>query len=120
MEQIDEARSKLPIAAFREKITAAVNDYQVVLIAGETGCGKTTQVPTPGPPPTYDLPHQAGVMTRGVPWRVLVQVPQYILDDWWGKKERCRVLCTQPRRISATSGGYCQLATGRAPLLLTC
>ncbi|KAF2559828.1 hypothetical protein F2Q68_00012983 [Brassica cretica] len=38
------ARTKLPIASFREAITSAVESNQVVLIAGETGCGKTTQV----------------------------------------------------------------------------
>lgn len=48
--------------------------FQVVLIAGETGCGKTTQV------------------------------PQFILDSEWEKGRQCRVVCTQPRRISATSG----------------
>ncbi|GAU22186.1 hypothetical protein TSUD_252140 [Trifolium subterraneum] len=31
------------------------------------------------------------------------QVPQYILDHMWGKGEVCKILCTQPRRISAMS-----------------
>jgi HrpA-like RNA helicase len=42
--EIFEARSKLPIASFRDAIISAVESNQVVLIAGETGCGKTTQV----------------------------------------------------------------------------
>lgn len=29
------------------------------------------------------------------------QVPQYIVEDCWARGEACRVLCTQPRRISA-------------------
>lgn len=33
-----------------------------------------------------------------------VQVPQYILDHMWAQKKPCRIICTQPRRISATSG----------------
>ncbi len=33
------------IAGRREEILAAVDRSQVVLVAGETGCGKTTQVP---------------------------------------------------------------------------
>ncbi|CAI5534421.1 unnamed protein product [Closterium sp. Naga37s-1] len=71
--QITQKRQSLPIMAYREEITRAIERHQVVLIVGETGCGKTTQV------------------------------PQFILDHEWGKGRRCRVLCTQPRRISATS-----------------
>ncbi|XP_004491282.2 DExH-box ATP-dependent RNA helicase DExH6-like isoform X1 [Cicer arietinum] len=33
----------------------------------------------------------------------MTQVPQYILDYMWGKGEVCKVICTQPRRISAVS-----------------
>ncbi|KAL0723819.1 hypothetical protein Bca4012_038418 [Brassica carinata] len=72
--EIFRARTKLPIASFREAITSAVESNQVVLIAGETGCGKTTQV------------------------------PQYLLDHmWYSKRESCKIICTQPRRISAIS-----------------
>ncbi|MFI8479568.1 ATP-dependent RNA helicase HrpA [Pseudomonas sp. NPDC078700] len=35
----------LPIAAKREEIKAAIANHQVVVIAGETGSGKTTQLP---------------------------------------------------------------------------
>lgn len=35
----------LPVSARREDIMAAVRDHQVVVIAGETGSGKTTQIP---------------------------------------------------------------------------
>ena len=66
-------RQKLPIAAHREEILQAIASQQVILIAGETGCGKTTQV------------------------------PQYILEDCWSRGEACRIMCTQPRRLSATS-----------------
>ncbi|XP_043699268.1 DExH-box ATP-dependent RNA helicase DExH6-like isoform X2 [Telopea speciosissima] len=31
------------------------------------------------------------------------QVPQFLLDYWWGKGESCKIVCTQPRRISAIS-----------------
>ncbi|CAI9787125.1 unnamed protein product [Fraxinus pennsylvanica] len=31
------------------------------------------------------------------------EVPQFILDHVWGKGETCKIVCTQPRRISATS-----------------
>ena len=35
----------LPITARREEIIAAIRDHQVVVLAGETGSGKTTQLP---------------------------------------------------------------------------
>ena len=46
---------------------------QVVVLSGETGCGKTTQV------------------------------PQFVLDGLidQGQGGRCNIVCTQPRRISA-------------------
>ncbi len=36
---------ELPISARREEIVTAIRDHQVVVIAGETGSGKTTQIP---------------------------------------------------------------------------
>ncbi|XP_015973252.1 DExH-box ATP-dependent RNA helicase DExH6 isoform X1 [Arachis duranensis] len=73
LKQITEDRSKLPIASFKDTIVTTIESHQVVLISGETGCGKTTQV------------------------------PQFILDHMWSKGEVCKIVCTQPRRISATS-----------------
>ncbi|XP_037406779.1 DExH-box ATP-dependent RNA helicase DExH6-like isoform X2 [Triticum dicoccoides] len=73
LRKISEDRSKLPIASFKDHISSTLENHQVVLISGETGCGKTTQV------------------------------PQYILDHVWGKGESCKIICTQPRRISAMS-----------------
>ena len=35
----------LPVVARREDLLAALRDHQVVVIAGETGSGKTTQLP---------------------------------------------------------------------------
>jgi ATP-dependent helicase HrpA len=35
----------LPVAERRDEIAAAVRDHQVVIVAGETGSGKTTQLP---------------------------------------------------------------------------
>ncbi|CAN0897445.1 DExH-box ATP-dependent RNA helicase DExH6 [Linum grandiflorum] len=71
--QTVEARSKLPIAAFSDVIKSTILSNQVVLISGETGCGKTTQV------------------------------PQFLLDHLWSRGEVCKIICTQPRRISAMS-----------------
>ncbi|XP_072951101.1 DExH-box ATP-dependent RNA helicase DExH6 isoform X1 [Typha angustifolia] len=73
LRKVVEDRAKLPIASFKDVITSTLETQQVVLISGETGCGKTTQV------------------------------PQYILDCMWSKGEACKIVCTQPRRISAIS-----------------
>ena len=40
-----EVRKSLPVYAYREEIIAAVKEHQVLIIVGETGSGKTTQVP---------------------------------------------------------------------------
>ena len=42
---IEETRKSLPIYQFRDDIVQAVHDYQVLIIVGETGSGKTTQIP---------------------------------------------------------------------------
>ncbi len=44
MQGLIAGRQALPIAAYREEIISALDSHQVVLVAGETGCGKTTQV----------------------------------------------------------------------------
>src|SRR5690606_12848942 len=35
----------LPVSERRDEIAAAIRDHQVVIVAGETGSGKTTQLP---------------------------------------------------------------------------
>ncbi|KAL5108829.1 ATP-dependent RNA helicase A [Taenia crassiceps] len=72
---IREERNSLPVAAFSQHILETIARNQVTLIKGETGCGKTTQV------------------------------PQFILDSHLasGKGAECAVLVTQPRRICAIS-----------------
>ncbi|KAK3911803.1 ATP-dependent DNA/RNA helicase DHX36 [Frankliniella fusca] len=70
-----EGRKKLPSFKMQDTILRLIHENQVVVVSGETGCGKTTQV------------------------------AQFILDDYIlrGDGSLCRILCTQPRRISATS-----------------
>ena len=36
---------ELPVSGRREEIAAAIRDNQVVIVCGETGSGKTTQLP---------------------------------------------------------------------------
>ena len=44
-EKMKETRSKLPVYPYREEFLAAVKDHQVLILVGETGSGKTTQIP---------------------------------------------------------------------------
>ena len=43
--EITESRSKLPIIGEEDIVIDAIRNNDVVIIAGETGSGKTTQVP---------------------------------------------------------------------------
>lgn len=66
-------RKKLPCYAARKDFLKLVKKNQVVILVGETGSGKTTQM------------------------------PQFILDaGYHGGGARC-VACTQPRRVAAMS-----------------
>lgn len=42
---IEETRKSLPIYQFRDQLLQAVADHQIIIIVGETGSGKTTQIP---------------------------------------------------------------------------
>ncbi|CAG8843502.1 42344_t:CDS:2, partial [Gigaspora margarita] len=42
---IGQTRKSLPKFAYREKLLNAINEYQTLVIVGETGSGKTTQFP---------------------------------------------------------------------------
>ncbi|XP_003708080.2 ATP-dependent DNA/RNA helicase DHX36 [Megachile rotundata] len=74
-ETMMKCRLKLPSYKKRPEILQLLRDNQVVVISGETGCGKTTQV------------------------------AQFILDDQieQGNGSITKIICTQPRRISAIS-----------------
>ena len=40
-----ETRRSLPVFAYREELLQAVHDFQTIIVVGETGSGKTTQIP---------------------------------------------------------------------------
>ncbi|XP_045598629.1 pre-mRNA-splicing factor ATP-dependent RNA helicase DHX16 [Procambarus clarkii] len=42
---IDEVRKSLPVFPFREALLDAIKEHQILIIEGETGSGKTTQIP---------------------------------------------------------------------------
>ncbi|KAL8937999.1 MAG: hypothetical protein Q9216_004127, partial [Gyalolechia sp. 2 TL-2023] len=55
---IENTRKSLPIYSFRDELLAAVEQYQVLIIVGETGSGKTTQIP--------QYLHEAGYTNNGM------------------------------------------------------
>ncbi|XP_061358883.1 pre-mRNA-splicing factor ATP-dependent RNA helicase DEAH1-like isoform X2 [Gastrolobium bilobum] len=55
---LQEERKKLPIYPYRDELLQAINDHQVLVIVGETGSGKTTQIP--------QYLHEAGYTKRGM------------------------------------------------------
>ncbi|CAL4103669.1 unnamed protein product, partial [Meganyctiphanes norvegica] len=65
-----EAR-KLPVWNMKDQLLQTIHHNQVIMVAGETGSGKTTQV------------------------------PQMLLQEASTLSKPCRIFCTQPRRISA-------------------
>lgn len=44
-QSIQEVRKSLPVYPFREDLLAAIDEHQILIIEGETGSGKTTQIP---------------------------------------------------------------------------
>ncbi|ODV90598.1 hypothetical protein CANCADRAFT_108233 [Tortispora caseinolytica NRRL Y-17796] len=42
---IEETRKSLPVYSYRDKFLAALKEHQVLIVLGETGSGKTTQLP---------------------------------------------------------------------------
>lgn len=46
--EVEEKRKDLPIVMKEQEIMEAINEHPVIIIYGETGCGKTTQVPQVG------------------------------------------------------------------------
>ena len=74
--KIRKDQQNLPIFQYKEKIIEAVRQYQVVVVAGDTGCGKSTQV-------VYfsELPQKLDETTIWHPLRwELMDPPPYILD----------------------------------------
>ncbi|XP_055626339.1 probable ATP-dependent RNA helicase spindle-E [Toxorhynchites rutilus septentrionalis] len=65
--------NKLPIRQSKDSIMQLIRANAVVILKGPTGSGKTTQV------------------------------PQYILEEAYQRKEYCNIIVTQPRKIAAMS-----------------
>lgn len=57
MMTMQEIRKSLPVYVYRDQLVQAVRDHQVLIIVGETGSGKTTQIP--------QYLHEEGFTKRG-------------------------------------------------------
>ncbi|XP_062984130.1 ATP-dependent RNA helicase DHX29 [Elgaria multicarinata webbii] len=69
-------REQLPVFKYRHSLIETLKKHRVVVVAGETGSGKSTQV------------------------------PHFLLEDLLHNEQnlnKCNIVCTQPRRISAVS-----------------
>ena len=44
LRKIRHDQKNLPIYQYKEKIVSMIRDHQIVVVAGDTGCGKSTQV----------------------------------------------------------------------------
>ncbi|KAL2327345.1 hypothetical protein Fmac_020772 [Flemingia macrophylla] len=75
LKEMKSFREKLPAFKMKSEFLKAVQKNQVLVISGETGCGKTTQL------------------------------PQFILEEEISclRGADCNIICTQPRRVSAIS-----------------
>ena len=75
LDELRRKREQLPMNQFRDKVLDIVDKNTYSIIVGATGSGKTTQVPQ-------------------------IILEQAIRDQ---KAAACNIICTQPRRIAATS-----------------
>ncbi|KAG5080731.1 hypothetical protein JHK86_004796 [Glycine max] len=75
LKEMKSFREKLPAFKMKSEFLKAVQENQVLVVSGETGCGKTTQL------------------------------PQFLLEEEISclRGADCNIICTQPRRVSAIS-----------------
>jgi ATP-dependent RNA helicase DHX8/PRP22 len=70
---IKDQKESLPIFKLKNELINAVHDNQILVVIGETGSGKTTQI------------------------------TQYLAEAGFTHGNRAKIGCTQPRRVAATS-----------------
>ncbi|PFX22231.1 putative pre-mRNA-splicing factor ATP-dependent RNA helicase DHX16 [Stylophora pistillata] len=92
---IEETKKSLPVYPYRESLIQAIRDHQVIIIEGETGSGKTTQIP--------QFLHEAVIIIEGETGSgKTTQIPQYLHEAGF-TKGKMKIGCTQPRRVAAMS-----------------
>ncbi|KAG6849981.1 hypothetical protein H0H93_002983 [Arthromyces matolae] len=89
-------RQKLPAFAAKAEFLKQLENSRVMIVVGETGCGKTTQ--------RKDIAWPQIELTDDE-INILYAVPQFILDSLItsNKGSKASILVTQPRRLSAIS-----------------
>uniref|UniRef100_A0A0D9ZYP3 RNA helicase n=1 Tax=Oryza glumipatula TaxID=40148 RepID=A0A0D9ZYP3_9ORYZ len=70
---LQDERKTLPVYKLKDDLLKAIDEHQVLIVVGETGSGKTTQI------------------------------PQYLHEVGYTAGGRKKVACTQPRRVAAMS-----------------
>ncbi|KAI3406130.2 hypothetical protein KGF56_000972 [Candida oxycetoniae] len=70
---IEQVQQSLPVFKYKQEFVKVIKENQIVIIVGETGSGKTTQL------------------------------PQYLYEAGYSYKDTKKIGCTQPRRVAATS-----------------
>jgi pre-mRNA-splicing factor ATP-dependent RNA helicase DHX16 len=94
-------RKRLPVYPYREEFLAAVKDHRVLILVGETGSGKTTQV-SPSQVKFFVIIRYAYFVHLS---RILLplarKIPQYLHEVGYSKLGK--IACTQPRRVAAMS-----------------
>ena len=70
---IEKQKEKLPIYQYKKHILYLIENYRVVVVVGETGSGKSTQI------------------------------PQYLAEAGWLEEDKKGIVITEPRRIAAVT-----------------
>lgn len=83
---IEETKKSLPVFPFRDDLIQAVREHQVLIIEGETGSGKTTQIP--------QYLHEAGFTEDGVLIRIFQYNPLFVVNIF---------SCRQKNRLHAAA-----------------
>lgn len=73
-----------------DKILHCIEKYGVIIVVGQTGCGKTTR--------KFIVAGKAMMLTV----HSNVELPQYLYEAGWAADGNI-IACTQPRRVAATS-----------------
>ncbi|SCW00355.1 LAFE_0C02366g1_1 [Lachancea fermentati] len=73
LQSIQSTRKSLPVYRYRQQLLDAIKENQILIVVGETGSGKTTQL------------------------------PQYLVEEGYTKNGTLQIACTQPRRVAAMS-----------------
>ncbi len=113
--------SNLPIVAYREEFLALLQDHQVIVVSGETGSGKTTQLPKfcleffPGSSSCIGCTQPRRVAATSVSERVATELAPH--QQLVGYKIRFHDKTSKDTRIKFMTDGVLLAETRRDPLL---